>query len=331
MRLTRILSTVAGIAVAVSLSAAAHAADTLFVYTSMKESLIGELKEAFLKKHPEIKMDHQSAGAGKLMAKIAAERESGKILADVLWTSEVPDFYQLKKEGLLLPYVSPEFKAALNPLPDHDGSFTAVRLGTLGIAYNTRFIKEPPKSWDDLKKPAYKGAYGIANPALSGTAYMSVALLSKTFGWEYFEALRKNGAKMGKGSGQVVDDTASGDLVASLGVDYITLDKIDKGATLGLAYPPEVLVIPSPIAIFKNSPNAEAAKKFVDFVLSQEGQTIIAHEGTLPVRTDVEVPAKFGLPPVAEALKRSMKVDYPDLIANKEATIKRFTEIMQAK
>ena len=279
MRLTRILPVVAGIAVAASLSASAYAADqTLFVYTSMKESLIGSLKEAFLKKHPEIKMDHQSAGAGKLMAKIAAERESGKILADVLWTSEVPDFYQLKKEGLLLPYTSPEFKAVLNPLPDYDGSFTAVRLGTLGIAYNTRFIKEPPKSWDDLKKPAYKGAYGIANPALSGTAYMSVALLSKTFGWEYFEALRKNGAKMGKGSGQVVDDTASGDLVASLGVDYITLDKVEKGATLGLAYPPEVLVIPSPIAIFKNSPNAEAAKTFVDFVLSKEGQTIIAHE-----------------------------------------------------
>lgn len=332
MRLTRILATAAGVAVAVSLSAAAHAADqTLFVYTSMKESLIGGLKEAFLKQHPEIKMDHQSAGAGKLMAKIAAERESGKILADVLWTSEVPDFYQLKKEGLLLPYISPEFKAVLNPLPDHDGSFTAVRLGTLGIAYNTRFVKEAPKSWDDLKKPAYKGAYGIANPALSGTAYMSVALLSKTFGWEYFEALRKNGAKMGKGSGQVVDDTASGDLVASLGVDYITNDKIDKGATLGLAYPPEVLVIPSPIAIFKNSPNAEAAKKFVDFVLSKEGQTIIAHEGTLPVRTDVEVPAKFNLPAVADAMKRSMKVDYPELIANKEATIKRFTEIMQAK
>lgn len=330
MRLSRMLPVFVGLAVAASLTATAYAADeTLYVYTSMKESLIGGLKEAFLKKHPEIKMDHQSAGAGKLMAKIAAERESGKILADVLWTSEVPDFYQLKKEGLLMPYISPETKATINPLPDYDGSFTAVRLGTLGIAYNTRFIKEAPKSWEDLKKPAYKGAFGVANPALSGTAYMSVALLSKQFGWGFFEGLRKNGAKMGKGSGQVVDDTASGDLVASLGVDYITLDKVGKGATLGLAYPPEVLVIPSPIAIFKGSPHADAAKKFVDFVLSKEGQTIIAGEGTLPVRTDVEVPAKFGLPSVEDAMKRSIKVDYPDLIANKEATIKTFTDIMK--
>lgn len=307
----------------------AAAQQKLFVYTSMKESLIGDLKTAFAKKHPEIKFDYQSAGAGKLMAKIAAERESGKILADVLWTSEVPDFYQLKQQGLLLPYVPQDAKALLNPLPDYDGSFTPVRLGTLGIAYNTRLIKEAPKTWDDLAKPAFKGAYGIANPALSGTAYMSVAVLSKSFGWKYFEGLRANGAKMGKGSGQVVDDTASGDLKASLAVDYITLDKIDKGATLALVYPPEMLVIPSPIAIFKGSPNAEAAKKFVDFVLSREGQTLIANEGTLPVRADVAVPEKFKLPKADEALRRAMKIDYPSLMAEKEATIKKFTEIMQ--
>ncbi len=331
MRLAKLASVCTGLLVAGAMSTAAFAEQQLFVYTSMKESLIGSLKAAFVAKYPDIKMDHQSAGAGKLMAKIAAERESGKILADVLWTSEVPDFYQLKKDGLLLPYISPETKGAINPLPDYDGSFTAARLGTLGIAYNTRFVKTPPKAWADLKKPAFKNAFGVANPALSGTAYMSVALLSKTFGWEYFEALRKNGAKMGKGSGQVVDDTASGELLASLGVDYITLDKVKKGATLGLAYPQEMLVIPSPVAIFKNTPNLDAAKKFVDFLLSKEGQEIVAKNGTLPVRTDVKVPPEYGLPPVADAVKRSIKVDYPALIAEKEATVKKFTEIMQKK
>ncbi|MDR2111484.1 MAG: ABC transporter substrate-binding protein, partial [Candidatus Accumulibacter sp.] len=286
----------------------------------------------FMKKHPDIKIDFQSAGAGKLMAKIAAERESGKILADVLWTSEVPDFYQLKANGLLLPYIPAETKALLNPLPDYDGSFTAARLGTLGIAYNTRLIKEAPKHWDDLKTPAFKGAFGIANPALSGTAYMSVAVISKTFGWEFFESLRANGAKMGKGSGQVVDDTASGDLVACLAVDYITLDKIDKGATLQLVYPPEMLVVPSPVAIFKDSPNIDAAKKFVDFLLSREGQSIVVEDGTLPVRADVKIPERYKqLPAVEDAIKRAMKIDYQAVMSEKEATIKKFAEIMQKK
>jgi iron(III) transport system substrate-binding protein len=313
-----------------ALSSGAIAEEKLYVYTSMKESMLGALKTAFMKKYPDTKIDFQSAGAGKLMAKIATERESGKILADVLWTSEVPDFYQLKGNGLLLQYTPTEFNSLLNPLPDYDGSFTAARLGTLGIAYNTRHIKEAPKTWDDLKKPEYKGAFGIANPALSGTAYMSVAVISKTFGWDFFEALRANGAKMGKGSGQVVDDTASGDLVASLGVDYITLDKIDKGATLNLAYPPEMLVVPSPVAIFKDSPNVEAAKKFVDFLLSQEGQSIIVEDGTLPVRADVKIPERFKqLPSVEDAMKRAMKIDYQAVMAEKEATIKKFASIMQ--
>ena len=325
----RKLLSLCAIACIATLSANASAQQKLFVYTSMKESMIGGLKTAFMKKHPDIKVDFQSAGAGKLMAKIAAERESGKILADVLWTSEVPDFYQLKGQDVLMKYMPTEMKSLINPLPDHDGSFTAVRLGTLGIAYNTRHVKETPKSWDDLKKPAFKGAFGIANPALSGTAYMSVAVLSKTFGWGYFEALRANGAKMGKGSGQVVDDTASGDLLGSLAVDYITLDKVDKGANLAMVFPPEMLVIPSPIAIFKNTPNAEAAKKFVDFVLSKEGQTIIAEDGTLPVRNDVKAPDRYKLPTPEEAMKRAMKIDYKAIMAEKEATIKKFTEIMQ--
>jgi iron(III) transport system substrate-binding protein len=174
------------------------------------------------------------------------------------------------------------------------------------------------------------GAFGIANPALSGTAYMSVAVISRNFGWEFFEALRANGAKMGKGSGQVVDDTASGDLVASLAVDYITLDKIDKGATLQLVYPPETLIFPSPVAIFKDSPNVEAAKKFVDFLVSREGQSIVVEDGTLPVRTDVKIPERFKqLPAVKNAMKRAMKIDYREIMAEKEATIKKFAEIMQ--
>lgn len=319
------------LALAAFVAVPAMAAEQLMVYTSMKESLIGGLTKAFMVKHPDIKVDYQSAGAGKLMAKIASERESGKIFADVLWTSEVPDFYKLKSEGLLHPYISPETKNIINPLPDYDGSFTPIRLGTLGIVYNTRFIKEAPTQWADLKTKPFNNAFGIANPALSGTSYMSVALLAEQFGWDFFKALKANKAKMGKGSGQVIDDTASGDLVGSLGVDYITNDKISKGATLAMAYPPEMLVIPSPATIFKGTPNLSAAQKFIDFMLTKEGQTLVANEGTLPVREDVTVPAEFKMPGVAEAMKRAIKIDYQKLIATKEETIKQFSDIMQGK
>ncbi|SDE33067.1 ABC transporter substrate-binding protein [Sporomusa acidovorans] len=303
----------------------------LVIYTSMKESLISGIVEGFKKKNPGIEVDYQSAGAGKLMAKIAAERQSGHILADIIWTSEVPDFYSMKKEGILEQYKSPLLNEIVNPFEDYDGSFTTARLGTLGIAINTDKIKTPPTQWSDLLKPEYKGAFAIADPALSGTSYMSVALLEKQFGWEFFEKLHANQARIGKGSGQVIDDTASGELAASLAVDYITNDKIKKGAHLALYYPPELLVVPSPVAIFKGTTKLDAAKKFVDYLLGPEAQALIAAEGTLSVRPDVKSPEKFKLPEAAEALKRAIKINYNEALASKEATIKKFTEILQVK
>jgi iron(III) transport system substrate-binding protein len=300
----------------------------LMVYTSMKETLIGEIRDSFVKKYPKIRFDYYSAGAGKLMAKIATERQAGKLCADVLWTSEVPDFYQLKKQKLLRKYISRQAKYVVSPIKDRDGEFTPARLGTLGIAYNTTKITVAPKSWQDLFDKQYTDSFGIANPALSGTAMVSVAMLKKTFGWGFFEKLRANGAKMGQGSGQVVDDTASGDLKACIGVDYIVLDKIKKGAPLGFVYPKEMLVVPSPVAILKRTPNLKAAKIFVDFLLSKRGQTIIANNYTLPIRKDVPVAKKEGMIDITEAVQRAIPMDYLKMIDEKQSIIEKFTKIM---
>jgi iron(III) transport system substrate-binding protein len=160
---------------------------------------------------------------------------------------------------------------------------------------------------------------------------VSVGMMAENLGWDYFTKLRANGGKLGQGSGQVVDDTAAGDLVGCIGVDYITIDKIKLGAPLGFAYPKEMLVVPSPVAIFKGTPNLPAAQKFVDFLLSKEGQTIIANNYTLPVRRDVPIAQGVGLVTPEEAVKRAMGIDYLKLMAEKQATIDKFTAIMQKK
>lgn len=308
------------------------ASNKLIVYTSMKENLIRGIVDGFKKANPGVEVDYQSAGAGKLMAKIAAERQSGKILADVIWTSEVPDFYKMKDEGILENYKSPVYKECVNPFNDYDGSFHAARLGTLGIIVNTDKIKNPPTQWSDLFKPEFNKKFGVANPALSGTSYMSVALLAKQFGWDFFDKIKANGGRIGKGSGQVIDDTASGELYASLAVDYITYGKIKKGAHLQMCYPPELLVVPSPVAIFKDSTKKDAAKKFVDYLLGKEAQSQVAKQGTIPVREDVKLPNEYYtlLTPKA-AVEKSMKIDYVEAVKTKEATIKKFTDLMQVK
>ncbi len=117
------------------------AKNKLMIYTSMKENLIGGIVEA------NIDVDYQSGGAGKLMAKVYAEHQSGNIVADVIWTSEIPDFYQMKQDGLLENFRPAVFDELLNPFDDYDGSFTAARFGTLGIVINTEKVQTDP-TWD---------------------------------------------------------------------------------------------------------------------------------------------------------------------------------------
>lgn len=305
-------------------------AKKLVIYTSMKESLIGGIIEGFNKKYPDIEVDYQSAGAGKIMAKLEAERQSGHLLADIIWTSEVPDFYEMKNQGLLEVFKPEALSEVLNPFDDYDGSFTAARLGTLGIVINTDKVETPPTSWGEIAtNPLYKDAFGIADPALSGTALMSVALLEKQFGWDYFVNLKNNGAKKSKGSGRVVDDTADGNLNACLGVDYITAAKIDKGSALKMVYPNELLMVPSPVAIFKDAPNKDAAKKFVEYLLSKEAQQKVADAGTVPVRSDVTMPEKYNLPTPEDALAKGIKIDYNEVLAHKEDTVQKFSDLFK--
>ena len=305
-------------------------ANKLVIYTSMKESLIGGIVEGFKAKNPGIEVDWQSAGAGKIMAKLEAERQSGHLMADIIWTSEVPDFYQMKNEGLLEQYQPAGFNELLNPFDDYDGSFTAARLGTLGIVININKITTTPASWETITTdPLYKNSFGIADPALSGTAFMSIALLEKQFGWDYIIRLHDNGASKSKGSGRVVDDTADGVLNACLGVDYITAGKIDKGAPLKMIYPKELLMVPSPVAIFKDADHKDNAKKFLDYLMTQEAQQMVANAGTVPVRRDVNMPERYNLPLPEEALANGIKINYSDVLAAKDETIKKFSNLFK--
>jgi len=139
--------------------------------------------------------------------------------------------------------------------------------------------------------------------------------------------LHKNGAVKCEGSSQVIEDTASGKLAACIGVDYVVADQIDKGAHIAMVYPKEMVVVPSPIAIFNTTDNLEAAKAFVEYMLSKEAQQKIADVGTIPVRNDVKIPEKYRLPSPEDAMKMGIKVDYLDTLKHKDEINKKFAEL----
>jgi iron(III) transport system substrate-binding protein len=136
---------------------------------------------------------------GKVKTKIAGEVKAKKIGADVLMVADPSYYLALKKQGLLMDYVAPNQKDVVAD-KDARGSWTAVRISNMIIAYNTTKLKpeEAPKSWKDLLDPRFKGKIAMPSPMLSGTAYVAAGALSDKYGWEYFDKLKANGLRLKK-------------------------------------------------------------------------------------------------------------------------------------
>jgi len=74
-------------------------------------------------------------------------------------------------------------------------------------------------------------------------------------------------------------------------VDYLVRDLAAQGSPIAVSYPSEgVPYITQPGAVFADAPNPEAAKLFLDFIVSQKGQQIAVEQNYLPVRDDAGTP-----------------------------------------
>jgi len=298
----------------------------------MKESQLAALKEAFTKKYPKVSMDYYTAGTGKVMTKLAAEIQAGNIGADVLWVGEPTNYLSLKAQGLLLPYVSPEAKALPAQFIDKDKAYCAARLVAMVLAYNTNAVKgaDIPADWDDLLKPRFKNLAVTTDPAMSGTSLYTVGGLVQNpkYGWAFIEKLKANGMRLESGSTATVEKVGTGDYDIGIGADYIAAELQGKGAPIAFVYPKSgISVIASPVAIIKTSKNIEAAKLLYDYILSVEGQTVLAKAGVVPVRAEV-TPPEFSLSG-KELMEKALPIDDEALEQGKEDLLKKFADIMK--
>ncbi|HBG15159.1 MAG TPA: ABC transporter substrate-binding protein [Firmicutes bacterium] len=302
----------------------------VMIYSSMKDSQLSALKEGFSKKYPNIVFDFYTAGTGKVMTKISTEQQAGGISADLIWVGEPTNYVEFKKQGLLLPYASPEAKTIPAAMKDPDNCYCAARLVGLGIVYNTINVKgnDIPKDWDDLLKPRFKGLLTMTDPIFSGTTLYTVAALvqSEKYGWKYLERLKANGIKLVQGSSDAPNKVGAGEYDVCIGVDYIAKDLIRQGSPVGFVYPASGMsLVSSPIAIVKNTKNLEAAKILYDYILSLEGQQILVKANTTPIRFEIKV-EDVNLETI---IKNALPVNDERLVAEKDEMLKRFDELMK--
>lgn len=245
-----------------------------------------------------IKIEWLSMSTGSALAKLQAE--NGKTTADIWFGGGVDSYIAARDAGYLEAYKSPEVSAINPQYCDKDGYYSGLALVPAGFIVNNDILKEKgleaPKTWEDLADPKYKGEILMANPAISGTNYAIVSGLIQAWGeekaWDYFERLNENIEFFAKGGGEPLEKTAAGEF--AIGIVAITGGTYKAGETnpTSVVYPEDLIPwTPAPIAIFKATENLEAAKVFIDWYLSQEGQEVLREaDARIMARDDVAAP-----------------------------------------
>jgi iron(III) transport system substrate-binding protein len=269
---------------------------TALIYTSVPQNLIDVLEAAFERDNPGYQLEVFRGGTAAILARISAEREAGRIAADLIWVADPSEIIALKEEGLLLEHSSAETEALPASFRDPDNQYFAGRVLGIVIAYNTLVVDEAdaPQGWRDLLGPRFQGQTGFPTPANSGASMVTIGALldSDQFGEEFITDLGANGMRQLRNNGDAAQMTATGEIHASIGLDFQIRGLKDQGSPVEYVYPADGAVfIPSPMAIFNSSENQDAAKRFVDYILSREGQQVLVEEANfIPVRDDVDGP-----------------------------------------
>jgi iron(III) transport system substrate-binding protein len=263
-------------------------AHALTVYTAGPGSLAKNLANGFEKKSG-VKVAIFQATTGKVMARLEAEQANPQ--ADILISASWDTAEDLHHRGWLLPYQSPN--AANVPADLKSADYVAQGISALGIVWNTKSGTPEPKEWQDLTTAAFKDKVTTPDPALSGASLDLLIGLQHGLGdnaWSLFEKLKQNGMVVSGPNAQAVTPVMQGAKAAVFGaVDYVSYGNIHQGESLKVIFPASGTVIaPRPMMILKSTQQADEAKAFVDYVLSPEGQAMVADAWLMPARDDVK-------------------------------------------
>ena len=261
-----------------ALSKPAAAAD-LVMYDALDFG--GHVAEAFTKATG-LTVDVVEPGStGETLGKIAAEGDNPQF--DILWVDGSAVFQRLLQDGVVQPVpaevgAAVKFNALGKALMPADMDFVPTGASTTAIEVNTKKVAEAeyPSSWADLAK--FAGAVAAKDPNLSGPAYQWLAGFFQTNGVDSGKALLtqalSNKTLSGLGSGGKINKAVlTGDAKVGINQDSSIYAQIAKGEPVAAVYPAEGSVaLPQGLGISAKTQHLDAAKKFIAFVTSPEGQ-----------------------------------------------------------
>jgi len=270
-------------------------------YTAHTAAEVAEaMGNAFTEAYPGVKVNVVRSTAQVAFQRLSQDLRAGVAQCDVFSSTDIGHYSFLKEEKLLMQYRPENADQVIDAFKDldPDNYFHTTSAGLILINYNKSLVKEDelPTNWTDLVDPKWKDKVTVGHPGFSGYVGTWTVMMRKLYGWEFFEKLEENNPQIGRSINDTVTMLNAGERQIGAGPSATTLISASRGNPLGLIYPTDgtVLMI-SPSGILANSKHPNAAKLFMNFLLSKEGVSVYVDNFGESLRADVP-PAPGGKP-----------------------------------
>ena len=286
----------------------------LVFYTGIERASAQTIIDGFKKRYPFIAAETIRASSSKLATRLDAEIEANRVQGDVLEFSLLYLTTDLQKRGELLQYDSPEY-ANYPASAMSRGYWAASGLSSVIIIANSRKVDNAnmPQSWWDLTKPYWRNRLTIDNLEVSGTGYNWIVAIvnSPELGWNFIEALGKSKPALERGHAGMAQKVAAGEYSGAAEMTDFHLHNLriaSASVPVRGIWPKEgVPREPWTIGILRRAPHPNAARLFLDYLLSQEGQTLyVKAMGWSSARSDVSGPDFAEAPAEIKTLSSGM-------------------------
>jgi iron(III) transport system substrate-binding protein len=259
----------------------------LLWYTSLNVEDAEKITAPFAKKYPGVEVTINRQSANSVLQKVLTERRAGKDIADIVMVgAEYLDL--LQNRGYFQKYSSTEWKA-------EKGEFwTAAYLSVHSIAFNKNLISADgaPRRYQDLLQERWRGkvAVNLGNPTW---IYSMLDFFGKKNGMNFLKKLAASNPRAFRGTTLLMQNVVAGDTEVGVALNYDgVMSFVHKKAPVAISMIQDPLYADvHGIAVLGNTPRPNAARLFVDFIVSKEAQAILADLDKTAVRDDV--PLKY--------------------------------------
>jgi iron(III) transport system substrate-binding protein len=278
-------------------------------YASMEAQSAQRLVAQFEKKYPFVKVDATRIGSERMATRLIAEAQGRKVQADVVNQSGF-DFYGVLQKGIFDSYLSPE-RAALPPEYKDEHGLWTINSATLNvIGYNTKLVPAAmvPKSFWDLADPKWKGQLLMDENESKWMAGM-MTYYGEAKVIELLRRLATQEIQFRVGHTLIQTLAAAGErpivvVAFANGVERLKKD----GAPIDWVAADPIIGLTFGLGLVKDAPHPNAARLFIDFLLSREGQEILAAVGYYAPRSDVVSPFMKQAPPKMKVVPLPMSL-----------------------